>query len=172
MIRVQENRLAKLDLKVANVDNYGHHDDHNRIPLEYNETIVQKDQIGNENVNEGHPIPRDERRVVFEDQQIPEHHTGYDNKPYGQEIKDREMVDQLTEKVERLEKLLRGGEKRADAHGAQITPLDLTRPTYIKVHRKYMSPETLDEYKLPWEWLKVGPPHHLASCAADTVVLG
>jgi hypothetical protein len=26
------------------------------------------------------------------------------------------------------------------------------RPTYIKVHRKYLDPETLDEYGLPWMW--------------------
>lgn len=26
------------------------------------------------------------------------------------------------------------------------------RPTYIKVHRKHLSPETLDAYNLPWKW--------------------
>ncbi|KAL8733474.1 MAG: hypothetical protein Q9166_002100 [cf. Caloplaca sp. 2 TL-2023] len=26
------------------------------------------------------------------------------------------------------------------------------RPTYIKVHRKHLAPETLDAYELPWEW--------------------
>ncbi len=30
--------------------------------------------------------------------------------------------------------------------------MDLTRPTYIKVHRKHLSPYTLDLYDLPWEW--------------------
>ncbi|KAL8970662.1 MAG: hypothetical protein Q9183_001410 [Haloplaca sp. 2 TL-2023] len=30
--------------------------------------------------------------------------------------------------------------------------VDLNRPTYIKVHRKYLSPDTLDAYDLPWEW--------------------
>ena len=30
--------------------------------------------------------------------------------------------------------------------------LDLTRLTYIKVNRKYLSPDTLDHYHLPWEW--------------------
>ncbi|KAI4108019.1 MAG: hypothetical protein L6R37_001301 [Teloschistes peruensis] len=30
--------------------------------------------------------------------------------------------------------------------------VDLGRPTYIKVHRKHLSPETLDAYGLPWEW--------------------
>jgi len=29
---------------------------------------------------------------------------------------------------------------------------ELSRPTYIKVHRKHLSPETLDVFHLPWEW--------------------
>lgn len=33
--------------------------------------------------------------------------------------------------------------------------MDLTRPTYIKVHRKHLSPDTLDVYSLPWEWDEV-----------------
>ena len=28
---------------------------------------------------------------------------------------------------------------------------DFSRPTYIKVHRKHLSPDTLDAYSLPWE---------------------
>ena len=34
--------------------------------------------------------------------------------------------------------------------------VNLSRPTYIKVHRKYLSPDTLDAYQLPWEWDHVG----------------
>ncbi|KIW98306.1 uncharacterized protein Z519_01890 [Cladophialophora bantiana CBS 173.52] len=30
--------------------------------------------------------------------------------------------------------------------------IDLHRPTYIKVNRKYLLPDTLDHYGLPWEW--------------------
>ncbi|KAL8694365.1 MAG: hypothetical protein Q9218_001002 [Villophora microphyllina] len=30
--------------------------------------------------------------------------------------------------------------------------VDLGRPTYIKVHRRHLSPDTLDAYGLPWEW--------------------
>jgi hypothetical protein len=33
-----------------------------------------------------------------------------------------------------------------------VTRLDVNRPTYIKVYRKYLSPDTLDAYNLPWEW--------------------
>lgn len=30
--------------------------------------------------------------------------------------------------------------------------IDLHRPTFIKVNRKYLHPDTLDHYGLPWEW--------------------
>jgi hypothetical protein len=30
--------------------------------------------------------------------------------------------------------------------------LDSLRPTYIKVHKKYLLPETLDVYRLPWDY--------------------
>src|ERR1700679_2786378 len=30
--------------------------------------------------------------------------------------------------------------------------IDLQRPTFIKVNRKYLHPDTLDFYGLPWEW--------------------
>lgn len=28
----------------------------------------------------------------------------------------------------------------------------LNQPMYIKVHRTYLEPDTLDAYDLPWEW--------------------
>ncbi|KAL8682211.1 MAG: hypothetical protein Q9186_001749 [Xanthomendoza sp. 1 TL-2023] len=34
----------------------------------------------------------------------------------------------------------------------QMNVVNLNRPTYIKVHRKHLSPDTLDAYELPWEW--------------------
>ena len=40
----------------------------------------------------------------------------------------------------------------------QTKIMDLSRPTYIKVHRKHLSPDTLDAYDLPWEWDDVGSP--------------
>lgn len=33
-----------------------------------------------------------------------------------------------------------------------VNVVNLNRPTYIKVHRKHLSPDTLDAYGLPWEW--------------------
>ena len=34
----------------------------------------------------------------------------------------------------------------------QDTPTGLRRPTFLKVNRKFMEPEILDMYSLPWEW--------------------
>lgn len=34
----------------------------------------------------------------------------------------------------------------------QTKVMDLSRPTYIKVHRNHLSPDTLDAYGLPWQW--------------------
>jgi hypothetical protein len=57
---------------------------------------------------------------------------------------------------ESIEKILEGKKgKKGEKHEKRI--MDLTRPTYIKVNRKYLSPETLDVYNLPWEWDDVGP---------------
>jgi len=49
-----------------------------------------------------------------------------------------------------IEKILEK-EGKGKGHG-QKKIMDLTRPTYIKVHRKHLSPDTLDTYDLPWEW--------------------
>ena len=43
--------------------------------------------------------------------------------------------------------------KRAERHAqSQTLAIDLHRPTFIKVNRKYLHPDTLDHYGLPWEW--------------------
>lgn len=54
------------------------------------------------------------------------------------------------ESIERILAKEAKGEK-----GEQKKIMDLTRPTYIKVHRKHLSPDTLDAYSLPWEWDEV-----------------
>jgi hypothetical protein len=41
-------------------------------------------------------------------------------------------------------------DKHAGAEGSKV--LTLSRPTYIRVRRKHLDPETLDLYQLPWEW--------------------
>ncbi|KAM0794610.1 hypothetical protein BDR22DRAFT_682712 [Usnea florida] len=52
--------------------------------------------------------------------------------------------------TESIEKILKREEKGKSMKDLKVR--DLTRPTYIKVHQKHVSPETLDEYNLPWEW--------------------
>jgi hypothetical protein len=58
----------------------------------------------------------------------------------------------------RIDELMKG--KREKQRNDREWAIDLTRPTYIKVNRKYLLPDTLDHYQLPWEWDKVSPPHH------------
>ena len=55
---------------------------------------------------------------------------------------------------ESINKILEKEGKGNHDHG-QKGIMDLTRPTYIKVHRKHLSPDTLDVYELPWEWDEV-----------------
>jgi len=42
--------------------------------------------------------------------------------------------------------------REKDNKDKQIATVDLSRPTFIKVQRKYLSPTTLDLYELPWEF--------------------
>ena len=63
----------------------------------------------------------------------------------------RETLAKAGYSEESIQKTLEGKEnKEGRGRGRKI--MDLTRPTYIKVHRKHLSPDTLDLYELPWEW--------------------
>ena len=42
--------------------------------------------------------------------------------------------------------------KKKAERQSQVLAIDLQRPTFIKVNRKYLHPDTLDHYGLPWEW--------------------
>ena len=42
----------------------------------------------------------------------------------------------------------------------QMKVYNLSKPTYLKVRRKHLSPDTLDLYGLPWEWDDVSFAHH------------
>ena len=55
----------------------------------------------------------------------------------------RDQIERIIKKAEKQD--LGGG-------GSSSRALTLNRPTYIKVHRKHLDPETLDVYHLPWEW--------------------
>ena len=50
-----------------------------------------------------------------------------------------------------VDKVLQKAERKLDRSRKTRAQLDLMRPTYVRVHSKYMSTETLDEYQLPWE---------------------
>ncbi len=108
---------------------------------------------------------------IVTENQVPDSDTGYDEKTYGRERADRVVAHQPRESIE---KLVNEAEKHLDelrlerAHGPELKTVDLMRPTYIKVNRKHMSPETLDAYGLPWEWDEVSLTHHLASCLANS----
>ncbi|KAL9608824.1 MAG: hypothetical protein Q9167_006359 [Letrouitia subvulpina] len=70
---------------------------------------------------------------------------------------------------ESIDIMIEDGEKKKhhhhrNSHDGALVPvtkvtdvkvMDLRRPTYIKVHRKHLSPETLDAYNMPWEWDEV-----------------
>ena len=49
-------------------------------------------------------------------------------------------------------KILNKAEKKKDGKKDKDSGKQLMRPTYIKVNRKYLSPDTLDTFDLPWEW--------------------
>lgn len=65
-----------------------------------------------------------------------------------------EAIQKVLRKAEKAEKKT---DKPKDHHHSKDkivqleTSQQLMRPTYIKVHRKYMSTDTLDEFDLPWE---------------------
>jgi hypothetical protein len=46
-------------------------------------------------------------------------------------------------------------QKRRDKDQAESMIMDLSKPTWIRVHRKYLAIETLEFYSLPWEWDEV-----------------
>ncbi|MCJ1468738.1 hypothetical protein MMC07_007368 [Pseudocyphellaria aurata] len=50
---------------------------------------------------------------------------------------------------ESIERILEN--KGKEGHKEPKKIMDLSRPTYIKVHRKHLSPDTLDAYELPWD---------------------
>lgn len=53
------------------------------------------------------------------------------------------------------EKILQAKKMDQEKKEKNSMAIDLSRPTWIKVNRKYLVPETLDAYYLPWEWDEV-----------------
>lgn len=56
---------------------------------------------------------------------------------------------------ESIEKISKMGMEQGHGKSINIKTRDLRRPAAVRVHRKHMSPETLNEYELPWEWDEV-----------------
>lgn len=75
-------------------------------------------------------------------------------KTFGQVGYDEESIQKVLEKAEKGEKVHHKKCKEANKI------LDLRRPTFVKVHRKHISPETLDAFDLPWQWdtVRFPPP--------------
>lgn len=46
-------------------------------------------------------------------------------------------------------------QRRRDKDQGESMTMDLSKPTWIRVHRKYLAIETLEFYSLPWEWDEV-----------------
>ena len=76
----------------------------------------------------------------------------------------RAWIKELETEVKQLRKQLR----------TQGGPSDNKRPTYIKVHRRYLAAETLERFQLPWEYDPVGPrqPQLLVLTRHDQYCIG
>jgi hypothetical protein len=46
-------------------------------------------------------------------------------------------------------------ERRRDKEQGGSMIMELSKPTWIRIHRKYLAMETLQFYSLPWEWDEV-----------------
>ena len=68
---------------------------------------------------------------------------------------------------ESIEKTLKGKGEKGDKGDKSNKIVDLRRPTYIKVHRKYLSPDTLDLYDLPWAWDDVSDVRSQSEASAN-----
>lgn len=51
-----------------------------------------------------------------------------------------------------LESLMKDKSERVLEITEQMNMPNSNRPTYIRVHRKHISPDTLNTYDLPWQW--------------------
>jgi hypothetical protein len=56
--------------------------------------------------------------------------------------------------------------KKKQERASSALAIDLHRPTFIKVNRKYLHPDTLDYYGLPWEWDSVSNTFPAMPCPA------
>ena len=95
-------------------------------------------------------------------------------KEKAEEEAEKEYKERYTN-AEIHDNLTRGDMKKDKNHGHANNPAPHVhgslRPTYIKVNKKYLDPDTLEVYELPWEWDEVSFPissNVLASIHGDT----
>lgn len=79
--------------------------------------------------------------------------------------KEKEEQDKLVE--ERLKELI-GSDAYEERKYVNERRLAHSRPTYIKVHRRYLLPETLNVFELPWSYDSVRVPFQ--SCNWTTLI--
>ena len=78
-----------------------------------------------------------------------------EKKEQDEEFKKRvkETFRQAGYDEESIEKILNKEEKGGmEGHKNEEKQIIGLRPMFLKVHRKHISPDTLDEHDLPWEW--------------------
>lgn len=66
----------------------------------------------------------------------------------------KEYLREREEPPEQIEAMLKGKKDDAKKYVYETRPA-IRRPTYIRVHKKDLLPETLDTYNLPWSYEKV-----------------
>ncbi|OXV10772.1 hypothetical protein Egran_01466 [Elaphomyces granulatus] len=97
------------------------------------------------------------KALGYTDEQI----DGIVNKRKKEEMEKMEQEKERIEKMERekREKEKRERERREKEKREREEDIDVreseTKITYIKVNRKYLLPDTLNAYRLPWEWDEV-----------------
>lgn len=88
--------------------------------------------------------------------------------------KEKERADELVE--ERVKsKILAARYTEEDVNrilkNEQHKYFDTTKTMFVKVHRKYLLPDTLDAHHLPWEWDEVKPKETLDTCKTALLTL-
>ena len=71
-------------------------------------------------------------------------------KTFGKAGYSEESVAKILDKAEKKEG--KGGKEHKATKHAEHPKQQVMRPTYIKVRKQHLSPETLDAFGLPWEW--------------------
>lgn len=89
-----------------------------------------------------------ELRKTDERVQLPESRKREEDEKFEARFRLQFMQVGYTE--EQAEAVLR--KKKMKKKEQNTMAIDLSRPTWIKVKRKWLLPETLDHYNLPWEW--------------------